>query len=157
MLYRDEGKEVFAKIGTQDLSEKVKKYLRKDMSYATELRYLATHEWGRIDEEGILTVGISEHAQDLLGDIVFVELPDIGKELDAEEESAIVESVKAASDVYAPLSGEVIEVNEKLLDEPEIVNSSPLEDGWFFKIKLNDASSFENLMTEEEYNATCEE
>ncbi len=127
------------------------------MSHPTELRYLATHEWGRIDEEGILTVGISEHAQDLLGDIVFVELPDIGKELDAEEESAIVESVKAASDVYAPLSGEVIEVNEKLLDEPEIVNSSPLEDGWFFKIKLNDASSFENLMTEEEYNATCEE
>ena len=127
------------------------------MSYTTELRYLATHEWGRIDEEGILTVGISEHAQDLLGDIVFVELPDIGKELDAEEESAIVESVKAASDVYAPLSGEVIEVNEKLLDEPEIVNSSPLEDGWFFKIKLNDASSFNNLMTEEEYNATCEE
>ena len=127
------------------------------MSDASELRYLATHEWGRIDEEGILTVGISEHAQDLLGDIVFVELPDIGKELDAEEESAIVESVKAASDVYTPLSGEVIEVNEKLLDEPEIVNSSPLEDGWFFKIKLNDASSFENLMTEEEYNATCEE
>ena len=127
------------------------------MSHTTELRYLATHEWGRIDEEGILTVGISEHAQDLLGDIVFVELPDIGMELDAEEESAIVESVKAASDVYAPLSGEVIEVNEKLLDEPEIVNSSPLEDGWFFKIKLNDASSFENLMTEEEYSATCEE
>ena len=127
------------------------------MSDASELRYLATHEWGRIDEEGILTVGISEHAQDLLGDIVFVELPDIGKELDAEEESAIVESVKAASDVYAPLSGEVIEVNDKLLDEPEIVNSSPLEDGWFFKIKLNDASSFKNLMTEEEYNATCEE
>ena len=127
------------------------------MSDVIELRYLATHEWGRIDEEGILTVGISEHAQDLLGDIVFVELPDIGMELDAEEESAIVESVKAASDVYAPLSGEVIEVNEKLLDEPEIVNSSPLEDGWFFKIKLNDVSSFENLMTEEEYNATCEE
>ena len=127
------------------------------MSDTSELRYLATHEWGRIDEEGILTVGISEHAQDLLGDIVFVELPDIGKELDAEEESAIVESVKAASDVYAPLSGEVIEVNEKLLDEPDIVNSSPLEDGWFFKIKLNDASSFKNLMTEEEYNATCEE
>ena len=127
------------------------------MSDASELRYLATHEWGRIDEEGVLTVGISEHAQDLLGDIVFVELPDIGMELDAEEESAIVESVKAASDVYAPLSGEVIEVNEKLLDEPEIVNSSPLEDGWFFKIKLNDASSFESLMTEEEYNATCEE
>jgi len=127
------------------------------MSSASELRYLASHEWGRIDEEGILTVGISEHAQDLLGDIVFVELPDIGKELDAEEESAIVESVKAASDVYAPLSGEVIEINEKLLDEPEIVNSSPLEDGWFFKIKLDDSTAFESLMTEEEYNASCED
>ena len=127
------------------------------MSSASELRYLASHEWGRIDEEGILTVGISEHAQDLLGDIVFVELPDIGKELNAEEESAIVESVKAASDVYAPLSGEVIEINEKLLDEPEIVNSSPLEDGWFFKIKLNDSAAFESLMTEEEYNASCED
>ena len=127
------------------------------MSSASELRYLASHEWGRIDEEGILTVGISEHAQDLLGDIVFVELPDIGKELDAEEESAIVESVKAASDVYAPLSGEVIEINEKLLDEPEIVNNSPLGDGWFFKIKLNDSTAFESLMTEEEYNASCED
>ena len=127
------------------------------MSSASELRYLASQEWGRIDEEGILTVGISEHAQDLLGDIVFVELPDIGKELDAEEESAIVESVKAASDVYAPLSGEVIEINEKLLDEPEIVNNSPLEDGWFFKIKLNDSTAFESLMTEEEYNASCED
>ena len=127
------------------------------MSSTNELRYLASHEWGRIDEEGILTVGISEHAQDLLGDIVFVELPDIGKELDAEEESAIVESVKAASDVYAPLSGEVIEINEKLLDEPEIVNSSPLEDGWFFKIKLNDSTAFKGLMTEEEYNASCED
>jgi glycine cleavage system H protein len=127
------------------------------MNSASELRYLASHEWGRIDEEGILTVGISEHAQDLLGDIVFVELPDIGKELDAEEESAIVESVKAASDVYAPLSGEVIEINEKLLDEPEIVNNSPLEDGWFFKIKLNDSAGFESLMTEEEYNASCED
>ena len=90
------------------------------MSTNNEVRYLASHEWGRIDEEGILTVGISNHAQDLLGDIVFVELPDIGKELDAEEESAIVESVKAASDVYTPLSGEVIEINEKLFDEPEI-------------------------------------
>ena len=127
------------------------------MSASNEIRFLASHEWGRIDEEGILTVGISEHAQDLLGDIVFVELPDLGKELDAEEESAIVESVKAASDVYSPLSGEVIAVNEKLFDEPEIVNSSPLEEGWFFKIKLDDSQAFQNLMTEEEYNASCEE
>ena len=127
------------------------------MSTTNEIRYLASHEWGRIDEEGILTVGISDHAQDLLGDIVFVELPDIGKTLEAEEESAIVESVKAASDVYSPLSGEVIEVNEILLDEPEIVNSSPYEEGWFFKIRLDDGSEFENLMTEEEYTNSCEE
>ena len=127
------------------------------MSSDNEVRYLSSHEWGRIDEEGILTVGISDHAQDLLGDIVFVELPDIGKMLEAEEESAIVESVKAASDVYSPLSGEVIEVNEKLLDEPEIVNGSPYEEGWFFKIRLDDGSEFENLMTEEEYANSCEE
>ena len=127
------------------------------MSITNEVRYLASHEWGRIDEEGILTVGISDHAQDLLGDIVFVELPDLGKALDAEEESAIVESVKAASDIYAPLSGEVVEINEKLFDEPEIVNSSPFEDGWFFKIKLDDTSTFGDLMTEEEYNSSCEE
>ncbi len=127
------------------------------MSITNEIRYLASHEWGRIDDEGILTVGISDHAQDLLGDIVFVELPDIGKTLEAEEESAIVESVKAASDVYSPLSGEVIEVNEKLLDEPEIVNDSPYEEGWFFKIRLDGSSEFENLMTEEEYTNSCEE
>ena len=127
------------------------------MSISNEVRYLASHEWGRIDEEGILTVGISEHAQDLLGDIVFVELPEIGKALDAEEESAIVESVKAASDVYSPMSGEVIQINEKLLDEPEIINDSPLEDGWFFKIKIEDSSLFQDLMTEEEYSASCED
>tara|TARA_Y100001970_G_scaffold45093_1_gene56516 strand:+ start:548 stop:931 length:384 start_codon:yes stop_codon:yes gene_type:complete len=127
------------------------------MSVSNQVRFLASHEWGRIDEEGVLTVGISDHAQDLLGDIVFIELPDIGKELEAEEETAIVESVKAASDVYTPLSGEVIEINEKLLDEPELVNSSPYEDGWFFKIRLNETSAFEDLMTEDEYNASCEE
>ena len=127
------------------------------MSSNNQFRYLPTHEWGKIEEKGILTVGISEHAQDLLGDIVFVELPEIGDLLEAEEESAIVESVKAASDVYSPLTGEVIEINEKLLNEPEIINSSPLEDGWFFKIKLVDDLSFDNLLTEEEYNATCEE
>lgn len=127
------------------------------MNLSSKERYLSTHEWGRIDEEGVLTVGISDHAQDLLGDIVFIELPDVGDVLDAEGESAIVESVKAASDVFSPLSGEVIEINEKLLDEPEVVNSSPLEDGWFFKIKLNEESSFEALLSEEEYNATCEE
>ena len=127
------------------------------MSSDNEVRYLSSHEWGRIDEEGILTVGISDHAQDLLGDIVFVELPEVGDKLEAEGESAIVESVKAASDVYSPLTGEVIEVNEKLLEEPEIINNSPLEDGWFFKIKIDDDLQFTDLLTEEEYNDTCED
>ena len=127
------------------------------MSSDNEVRYLSSHEWGRIDEDGILTVGISEHAQDLLGDIVFVELPDVGDKLEAEGESAIVESVKAASDVYSPLTGEVVEINEKLLDEPEIINNSPLEDGWFFKIKIDDDLQFTDLLTEEEYNDTCED
>ena len=122
-----------------------------------QIRYLPSHEWGRIDEIGILTVGISDHAQDLLGDIVFVELPELGKYLDAEEESAIVESVKAASDIYAPISGEVIEINEKLIDEPEIVNESPLEDGWFYKIKVANIEEFDDLMREDEYQASCEE
>ena len=124
---------------------------------ANQIRYLPSHEWGRIDEIGILTVGISDHAQDLLGDIVFVELPEIGKYLDAEEESAIVESVKAASDIYAPLSGEVIEINEILIDEPEIVNESPLKDGWFYKIKVANIEEFDDLMREDEYQASCEE
>ena len=127
------------------------------MNSDNEVRYLSSHEWGRIDEEGILTVGISDHAQDLLGDIVFVELPEVGDKLEAEGESAIVESVKAASDVYSPLTGEVIEINEKLLDEPEIINNSPLEDGWFFKIKIDDDLQFTDLLTEEEYNDTCED
>ena len=127
------------------------------MSSVNEVRYLSSHEWGRIDEEGVLTVGISDHAQDLLGDIVFVELPDVGDKLEAEGESAIVESVKAASDVYSPLTGEVVEINEKLLDEPEIINNSPLEDGWFFKIKIDDDLQFTDLLTEEEYNDTCED
>ena len=126
------------------------------MSSDNEVRYLSSHEWGRIDEDGILTVGISEHAQDLRGDIVFVELPDIGDMLEAEGESAIVESVKAASDVYSPLTGEVIEINEKLIDEPEIINNSPLEDGWFFKIKIDDDLKYKDLLPEEEYNDTCE-
>ena len=137
---------------------KVKRYLKKKMTGLTnQIRYLPSHEWGRIDEAGILTVGISDHAQDLLGDIVFIELPEIGKQLDAEEESAIVESVKAASDIYAPLSGEVIEINEKLVDEPELVNASPLGEGWFYKIRVFDMEGFDDLMTEEEYQASCEE
>ena len=97
------------------------------------LKYLASHEWIKLEDDGTVTVGISDYAQDLLGDIVFVELPEIGQQLEAEKEAAVVESVKAASDIYSPVRGEVLEINEKLLDEPEIINNSPYEDGWLFK------------------------
>tara|TARA_B110000014_G_scaffold259099_1_gene246292 strand:- start:8620 stop:9006 length:387 start_codon:yes stop_codon:yes gene_type:complete len=115
------------------------------------LKYLASHEWIRLDEDGTVTVGISDHAQDLLGDIVFIELPEVGQRLDAEEEVAIVESVKAASDVYSPIGGKVIEINDKLLNEPDAVNNSPYEEGWFFKMEPDDIQSIEGLLSSEEY------
>jgi glycine cleavage system H protein len=115
------------------------------------VKYLSSHEWVKLEEDGTVTVGISDHAQDLLGDIVFVELPEVGQQINAEEEAAVVESVKAASDVYSPISGEVTEINEKLIDEPEVVNASPYEDGWFYKMKPQDLSSLEGLLSPEEY------
>ena len=115
------------------------------------LKYLASHEWIRLDEDGTVTVGITDHAQDLLGDIVFIELPEVGQRLDAEEEVAIVESVKAASDVYSPIGGKVIEINDKLLNEPDAVNNSPYEEGWFFKMEPDDIQSIEGLLSSEEY------
>jgi glycine cleavage system H protein len=115
------------------------------------VKYLSSHEWVKLEEDGTVTVGISDHAQDLLGDIVFVELPEVGQQLNAEEEAAVVESVKAASDVFSPISGEVTEINKKLIDEPEVVNASPYEDGWFYKMKPQDLSSLEGLLSPEEY------
>ena len=115
------------------------------------VKYLSSHEWVKLEEDGTVTVGISDHAQDLLGDIVFVELPEVGQQLNAEEEAAVVESVKAASDVFSPISGEVTEINEKLIDKPEVVNASPYEDGWFYKMKPQDLSSLEGLLSPEEY------
>ena len=94
-----------------------------------DLKFKTSHEWVRVEQDGTVTVGISDHAQDLLGDIVFVELPDIGTQMNAEDEVAIVESVKAASDVYSPISGEIIDVNELLIDNPETINESPYADG----------------------------
>ena len=98
-----------------------------------DLKYAVSHEWVSVDDNGVATVGISDHAQEALGDIVFVELPELGITVNAKEEVAVVESVKAASDVYSPLTGEVTEVNETLLDAPETVNSNPYDNGWFFK------------------------
>ncbi len=121
-----------------------------------ELKYVASHEWIREEGEGVVVVGITDHAQDLLGDVVFVELPDIGAELSAGDDAGVVESVKAASDIYAPLSGEIIAVNEDLEDAPEMVNSDPYGDGWFFKIKLSDAAELDDLLDAEGYAAHCE-
>ena len=121
------------------------------------LKYLASHEWIKLEDDGTVTVGISDYAQDLLGDIVFVELPEIGQQLEAEKEAAVVESVKAASDIYSPVRGEVLEINEKLLDEPEIINNSPYEDGWLFKIQPDDIENIKNLLTAEEYTNSQED
>jgi glycine cleavage system H protein len=122
-----------------------------------DLKFLSSHEWVRVESDGTITVGISDHAQDLLGDIVFVELPEVGQSIDAESDSAIVESVKAASDIYSPLSGEVIEVNSLLEDQPEIINSSPYEDGWFFKLSPVDLGELDNLLSPEDYSDVCED
>ena len=122
-----------------------------------DLKFLPSHEWARVESDGTITIGISDHAQDLLGDIVFVELPEVGQALDAEADAAIVESVKAASDLYSPLSGEVIEINSLLEDQPEIINSSPYEDGWFFKLTPSDMSELDNLLSPEDYSEVCED
>ena len=122
-----------------------------------DLKFLSSHEWVRVEPDGSVTIGISDHAQDLLGDIVFVELPDIGQSIDAETDAAIVESVKAASDVYSPISGEVTEVNSILEDQPEIINSSPYEDGWFFKMAPSDLGEIEDLLSPEDYSEVCED
>ena len=109
-----------------------------DMSNVPEeLKYTKSHEWVRSEQDGVITVGITEHAQDLLGDMVFVELPEIGAVLAAEQDCSVVESVKAASDVYAPLAGEVVAVNEALTDSPELVNQDPYGDGWLFRMRVD--------------------
>ena len=122
-----------------------------------DLKFLSSHEWARIEDDGTVTVGISDHAQDLLGDIVFVELPEVGKIVAAEGEAAIVESVKAASDVYSPLSGEIIAVNDSLEASPEIINDSPYDEGWFFKIKPDNLDELADLLDAESYADTCED
>jgi len=120
-----------------------------------DLRYAASHEWARLEADGSVTVGISDHAQEALGDVVFVELPEVGKSLAAGQEAGVVESVKAASDIYAPIAGEVIAVNEALTDAPENVNSDPYG-SWFFKLKPADAAELEQLLDAAGYQAACD-
>jgi glycine cleavage system H protein len=116
-----------------------------------DLKYAQSHEWVRVDDDGVATVGISDHAQDALGDIVFVELPEPGTTVNAREEVAVVESVKAASDIYCPVSGEIVAINEALVDAPETVNSVPYDDGWFFKVRISDEAELGELMDAEAY------
>jgi len=111
-----------------------------------ELRYAASHEWARDEGDGTVTVGITDHAQEALGDLVFVEVPEVGREVAANEACAVVESVKAASDIYSPGAGEIIAVNETLADAPETINESPYEGGWIFKLRLTDPDSLGSLL-----------
>lgn len=121
-----------------------------------ELKYTKSHEWVRVEEDGRLTVGITEHAQGLLGDMVFVELPEVGESYEAEQDCAVVESVKAASDVYCPVEGEVVEVNEELEDEPEQINVNSYHDGWIFRITPSNPDDLDNLMNADDYAALVE-
>ncbi|MFT6300219.1 MAG: glycine cleavage system H protein [Saprospiraceae bacterium] len=119
----------------------------------SNLKYATSHEWVRDEGDGTVTVGISNHAQESLGDVVYVELPEPGKTLCAGEEAGVVESVKAASDIYVPISGEVIAINELLEGEPEVINGSPYDNGWFFKVKMSDPTELNNLMNADEYES----
>ena len=120
-------------------------------------KFLSSHEWAKVEEDGKVTVGISDYAQDQLGDIVFVELPEIDSEVNQGDEAAVVESVKAASEVYSPVSGKVIDVNSFLEDSPETVNLSAFEEGWFFKIEATDISELENLLLPDQYSEHCQD
>lgn len=122
----------------------------------TELKYAKSHEWVRVEGD-IAVVGITDHAQDALGDVVYVELPEVGEEIHASDEAGVVESVKAASDIYAPVSGEVIAINEDLEDAPETINGDPYGDGWFYKIKMSDMVELDDLLDAEGYTQSIEE
>ena len=121
-----------------------------------ELKYVETHEWVREDVDGTVIVGITDYAQGALGDVVYVELPEVDSEVEMGDEVAVVESVKAASDIYAPLSGTITEVNESLEGNPELVNTEPYRDGWFFRLKLRDVEELSSLMDSESYSELCD-
>merc|ERR1711934_517059 len=118
--------------------------------------YTEEHEWISDPVDGVITTGITDFAQNALGDVVYVELPEVGDTFDANETMGVVESVKAASDVYSPVAGEIVEVNEELPDDPAVINTDPQGAGWWVKIKLDDLSEFDGLMDEDKYNELCE-
>ena len=123
----------------------------------TELRYAASHEWARLEEDGSVVVGITDHAQDALGDVVFVELPEVGANVAMGSECSVVESVKAASDIYAPISGEILEVNEALEDAPETINTDPYGDGWMFRLRPDNEEQLNDLLDADGYAAEIED
>jgi glycine cleavage system H protein len=122
----------------------------------SDLKYTTSHEWVRLDGGDVATIGITDHAQTALGDVVFVELPEVGREVGANEACAVVESVKAASDVYAPVAGRVVEANERLADDPGLVNRDPTGEGWFYKLEIADAAALDELMDEAGYQRFVE-
>ncbi|ATO31660.1 Glycine cleavage system H protein [Dickeya dianthicola] len=122
-----------------------------------ELKYTSSHEWVMAEGNGVYSVGITEHAQELLGDMVFIDLPEVGSTVNAGDDCAVAESVKAASDIYAPISGEVVEVNDELEGAPELVNSAPYAEGWLFRIKASDEDELNELLDAEGYQALLEE
>lgn len=117
----------------------------------SELKYTRDHEWVRVDDDGTATVGITDHAQQELGDLVFVEVPEVGANFAAGDAAAVVESVKAASDVYSPVSGEVVEANDELADTPETINNDAYGEGWIFRVRVEDTDALEDLMSADEY------
>ncbi|MDN3520940.1 glycine cleavage system protein GcvH [Halomonas ramblicola] len=125
-------------------------------SIPANLRYAESHEWVLDNGDGTVTIGITDHAQEALGDVVFVELPEVGRALELKEEFGVIESVKAASDLYAPVAGEILEVNEALEDAPETVNDSPYEEGWIMKVRLDDAAQLDDLLDADGYQAVAD-
>ena len=119
--------------------------------YPTELSYTVTHEWIKRDSETVVTIGITEHAQDQLGDIVFVDLPELNSAACLGEEIAVIESVKTAADIYSPISGEVIEINDALIAQPELINQDSYHDGWLFRIQINDDNELAKLLSSDQY------
>lgn len=119
----------------------------------SELKYTRQHEWVRVDDDSTVTVGITDHAQAELGDLVFVEVPEVGARFEAGDPAAVVESVKAASDIYSPLTGEVMEANEDLGDSPELINSDPYGEGWIYRLRPDSMDALEDLLGADDYEA----
>jgi len=125
--------------------------------FPAELKYASSHEWTRLESDGSVVVGITDHAQDALGDVVYVELPEIGAQIDAGAEVAVVESVKAASDIYSPVTGEILLINDALEDQPDLVNSSPYADGWLFSVRLDNPEEVQAMLDADAYQAVIDE